>query len=278
MIFKRKIFKTIRTFFYSVFVFIFISPIFIMLNTSLKKYEDITKWPPTWFKAPLEWVNYKTVLIGEKSILPALLTSFYVSIASAIICLLIGILAAYAVARYKFKLRKTVLLIIILTQMFSEVILASPIYIVFKNLGLLDTKLALIVANVAVCLPMSLWLLYSYIKDIPVTLEEAAWMDGATRLEGVRFILAPLILPGLLTTGLFAFIRAYGDLLFARTFILSPENKTVAMALTDYQSLYKTTWETQMAASVVTMIPTLIIFIFIQKFLIKGLLGDSIKG
>ena len=125
---------------------------------------------------------------------------------------------------------------------------------------------------------MSLWLLYSYIKAIPVTLEEAAWMDGATRLEGVRFILAPLILPGLLTTGLFAFIRAYGDLLFARTFILSPENRTVAMALTDYQSLYKTTWETQMAASVITMIPTLIIFIFIQKFLIKGLLGDSIKG
>jgi len=125
---------------------------------------------------------------------------------------------------------------------------------------------------------MSLWLLYSYIKDIPVTLEEAAWMDAATRIEGVRFILAPLILPGLLTTGLFAFIRAYGDLLFARTFILSPENRTVAMALTDYQSLYKTTWETQMAASVITMIPTLIIFIFIQKFLIKGLLGDSIKG
>ena len=278
MILRRKIFKAIRTFFYSVFVFIFISPIFIMLNTSLKKYEDITKWPPTWFKSPLEWVNYKTVLIGEKSILPALLTSFYVSIASAIICLLIGILAAYAVARYKFKLRKTVLLIIILTQMFSEVILASPIYIVFKNFGLLDTKLALIIANVAVCLPMSLWLLHSYIKDIPVTLEEAAWIDGATRLEGVRFILAPLILPGLLTTGLFAFIRAYGDLLFARTFILSPENRTVAMALTDYQSLYKTTWETQMAASVITMIPTLIIFIFIQKFLIKGLLGDSIKG
>ena len=157
MILKRKIFKIIRTFFYSMFVFIFISPIFIMLNTSLKKYEDITKWPPTWFKAPLEWVNYKTVLTGEKSILPALLTSFYVSVASSIICLLIGILAAYAVARYKFKLRKTVLLIIILTQMFSEVILASPIYIVFKNFGLLDTKLALIIANVAVCLPMSLW-------------------------------------------------------------------------------------------------------------------------
>ena len=125
---------------------------------------------------------------------------------------------------------------------------------------------------------MSLWLLYSYIKDIPKEIEEAAWVDGCSRLQGVRFVLVPLMLPGLVTAGLFAFIRAYGDLLFSRTFILSAENRTLAMALTDYQSLYKTTWETQMAASVVSMIPTLIIFIFIQKFLIKGLISDSLKG
>ena len=114
--------------------------------------------------------------------------------------------------------------------MFSEVILAAPMYMVFKHLGLLDTKLALIIANISVCLPMSLWLLYSYIKDIPKEIEEAAWVDGCSRLQGVWFVLAPLILPGL------------------------------------------------MAASVMSMIPTLIIFIFIQKFLIKGLISDSLKG
>ena len=278
MLKKKRMFKLLRTLIYAFYIFLFISPIFIMLNTSLKKYEDIIKWPPTWFSGKLEWVNYKTVLFGEKSILPALGTSFLISFASAFICVIIGILAAYAVARYRFRLRKGVLLLIILTQMFSEVILAAPIYMVFKHLGLLDTKLALIIANISVCLPMSLWLLYSYIKDIPKEIEEAARVDGCSRLQGVRFVLAPLILPGLVTAGLFAFIRAYGDLLFSRTFILSAENRTLAMALTDYQSLYKTTWETQMAASVVSMIPTLIIFIFIQKFLIKGLISDSLKG
>lgn len=278
MILKKKIFKLIRTIVYSAFVLVFISPLLIMINTSLKKYEDIRKWPPTWFKGPLEWNNYKTVLFGEKSILPPLFNSFYISFMSAIICILLSILAAYALAGYSFRLKRAVLLTVIFTQMFSEVVLASPIYILFKQFGLLDTKQALIIANVAVCLPMSLWLLYSYIKAIPKTLEEAAWVDGATRLEGVRFILAPLMLPGIITTGLFAFIRAYDDLLFARTFILSPKNRTIATALTDYQSLYKTTWETQMAASVVSMIPTIIIFIFIQKFLIKVLIGESIKG
>ena len=186
MLKKKRMFKLLRTLIYAFYIFLFISPIFIMLNTSLKKYEDIIKWPPTWFSGKLEWINYKTVLFGEKSILPALGTSFLISFASAFICVIIGILAAYAVARYRFRLRKGVLLLIILTQMFSEVILAAPIYMVFKHLGLLDTKLALIIANISVCLPMSLWLLYSYIKDIPKEIEEAAWVDGCSRLQGIR--------------------------------------------------------------------------------------------
>ncbi len=278
MLNKKNILKFLRTFIYAIYIFIFISPIFIMLNTSLKKYEDIIKWPPTWFLRKFEWINYKVVLFGEKSILPALKNSLIVSSCSSIICIIVGILAAYAISRYKFRFRKIVMLIIILTQMFSEVILATPIYIVFKNLNLLDTKLALIIANCAICLPMSLWLLYSYFTDIPKEIEEASWVDGCSRLQGVIYILAPLIFPGLITAFLFAFIRAYGDLIFSRTFILTSANRTIAMALTDFQSLYKTTWETQMAASVISMLPTLLIFIFIQKYLIKGILGDSIKA
>lgn len=275
---KKKIVKLLRSLIYFVYILLYVSPILIMLNTSLKKYEDIIKWPPTWFTGKLEWINYQTVLFGEKSIIPALRNSFAVSVSSAFICIIIAIPAAYAVARYKFRLRKEVMLIIILTQMFSEVILAAPMYMVFKHLKLLDTRAVLIIANCAVCLPMSLWLLYSYLQDIPKELEEAAWVDGCSRLEGIRHILAPLILPGIITASLFAFIRAYGDLLFARTFILSLENRTIAMALTDFQSLYKTTWETQMAASFISMLPTLFIFIFIQKFLVKGIIGDSVKG
>lgn len=275
---KKVFFKSLRTIIYAIYIVVFISPILIMLNTSLKTYDDIIKWPPKWFGSNLRWINYKVVIIGEKSILPALKNSIIVSISSALICILVGVISAYAVTRYKFKFRKSVMLIMIITQMFSEVILAAPIYMVFRRFNLLDTKIALIIANCAVCLPMSLWLLYSYLSDIPREIEEAAWVDGCSRLQGVKFIVAPLIVPGLITAFLFAFIRAYGDLMFSRTFILSPENRTIAMALTDFQSLYKTTWETQMAASVVSMLPTLIIFIFIQKFLIKGIISDSVKG
>ena len=275
---KKVFFKSLRTIVYAIYIAVFISPILIMLNTSLKTYDDIIKWPPKWFGADLRWINYKVVIIGEKSILPALKNSIIVSISSALICILVGVISAYAVTRYKFKFRKSVMLIMIITQMFSEVILAAPIYMVFRRFNLLDTKIALIIANCAVCLPMSLWLLYSYLSDIPREIEEAAWVDGCSRLQGVKFIVAPLIVPGLITAFLFAFIRAYGDLMFSRTFILSPGNRTIAMALTDFQSLYKTTWETQMAASVISMLPTLIIFIFIQKFLIKGIISDSVKG
>lgn len=275
---KKVFFKSLRTIVYTIYIAVFISPILIMLNTSLKTYDDIIKWPPKWFGADLRWINYKVVIIGEKSILPALKNSIIVSISSALICILVGVISAYSVTRYKFKFRKLVMLIMIITQMFSEVILAAPIYMVFRHLNLLDTKIALIIANCAVCLPMSLWLLYSYLSDIPREIEEAAWVDGCSRLQGVKFIVAPLIVPGLITAFLFAFIRAYGDLMFSRTFILSPGNRTIAMALTDFQSLYKTTWETQMAASVISMLPTLIIFIFIQKFLIKGIISDSVKG
>ena len=275
---KKVFFKSLRTIIYAIYIVVFISPILIMLNTSLTTYDDIIKWPPKWFGSNLRWINYKVVIIGEKSILPALKNSIIVSISSALICILVGVISAYAVTRYKFKFRKSVMLIMIITQMFSEVILAAPIYMVFRRFNLLDTKIALIIANCAVCLPMSLWLLYSYLSDIPREIEEAAWVDGCSRLQGVKFIVAPLIVPGLITAFLFAFIRAYGDLMFSRTFILSPENRTIAMALTDFQSLYKTTWETQMAASVISMLPTLIIFIFIQKFLIKGIISDSVKG
>lgn len=275
---KKVFFKSLRTIIYAIYIAVFISPILIMLNTSLKTYDDIIKWPPKWFGSNLRWINYKVVIIGEKSILPALKNSIIVSISSALICILVGVISAYAVTRYKFKFRKSVMLIMIITQMFSEVILAAPIYMVFRRFNLLDTKIALIIANCAVCLPMSLWLLYSYLSDIPREIEEAAWVDGCSRLQGVKFIVVPLIVPGLITAFLFAFIRAYGDLMFSRTFILSPENRTIAMALTDFQSLYKTTWETQMAASVISMLPTLIIFIFIQKFLVKGIISDSVKG
>lgn len=275
---KKKFYKILRTAIYILFIIVLLMPVLIMINTSLKTYSDITVWPPTWFGKNLQWINYKNVLTGDKSIVTPLINSFIVSSASSIICLVLGILAAYAISRYEFKDRNTFLIIIIITQMFASVILVNPMYIMFRNLNLLDTRISLIIANAATSLPMTVWLLYSYISNIPKTLEEAAWMDGFSRLQGIRYILVPILAPGVITAGLFSFIMSWGDLIFARSFIVSPEMKTISMALTDFQSLYKTTWETQMAAGVISVIPIFIIFVFIQKHLVEGLTSSGIKG
>lgn len=275
---KKRIFKIIRTSVYAVFILLLISPVLIMLNTSLKSYTDITTWTPTWFGGTLHWENYWEVIFGEKSVVVPLVNSLVVSIVPSIICVIIGTLAAYGANRYRFKFKGSFLMIIIITQMFAAVILANPMSIIFRNLGILNTRISLIIANTAVSLPMTVWLMYSYIAAIPMELEEAAWIDGCSRIRAIRFVVMPLLAPGIITAGLFAFIVSWGDLLFANAFIMDPNLKTIALALTDFQSVYKTSWETQMAASVLSVIPTFVIFLFIQKHLVKGLASTGIKG
>lgn len=227
--------KLRRTIIAALLIFMFLFPILILMNTSLQAYEDIRLWPPKWFSPPLQWSNYYEVVFGEKSIMPAFINSLQVSLATMVVCVLIGSLAAYAVTRFDFKGREHFLFIIMISQMFSTVILVNPMYVTFRDLGILDTKLSLVLANTAVSLPMTVWLLYSYFSQIPIDYEESSWMDGSTRLQGIINIILPVSLPGLITAGLFAFLTSWGDLLFARSFILSPELRTISQALAGFQ-------------------------------------------
>lgn len=275
---KFKTGKVLRTIILAILIFLLLFPLAVMINSSLKSYDEIRAWPPTWFEGALKWENYQAVVSGNQSIMGPFFNSLQISLVTMFLCVFVGILAAYAVTRFDFKGKKTFLMVVIATQMFSSVILVNPIYVIFRNLGLLDTKVSLIIANTASSLPMTIWLLYSYFSQIPKDYEEASWMDGSSRFQGIFKVVMPLALPGIITAGLFAFISAWGDLVYAKSFVLSPELRTVSQALTDFQDLYKTTWETQMAASVVTTIPPFIIFMFIQKYLIKGMVSQGVKG
>lgn len=270
--------KLFRTIILAILILLLLFPLVVMINSSLKSYDQIRTWPPTWFEGDLKWGNYKIVTSGSQSIMSPFFNSLQISLITMFSCVFVGILAAYAVTRFKFKGKKIFLMVVIATQMFSSVILVNPIYVIFRNLDLLDTKISLIIANTASSLPMTIWLLYSYFSQIPKDYEEASWMDGSSRFQGIFRVLMPLALPGIITAGLFAFITAWGDLVYAKSFVLSPELRTISQALTDFQDIYKTTWETQMAASVLTTIPPFIIFIFIQKYLIKGMVSQGVKG
>lgn len=273
----HKVNKWINTLIAIFFVFLLIFPFIILLNTSLQTYEEIRSWPPTWF-VNLKWENYESVLVGDKNIIGPVRNSVIVSTISMLICVGVGTLAAYATSRYRFVGSNLFLMMVILTQMFSPVILVTPMYVIFKELDMLDTLLSLIIANTASSLPMTIWLLNSYFSAIPQSYEEAAWMDGSNRLQGIYNVIIPIAFPGILTAGIFAFIQSWGDLVYAQSFILSPELRTVSLALTDFKDLYKTQWETQMAASFLSSLPTIIIFVIIQKHLIRGMSNQGLKG
>lgn len=274
---KKIIIKIINTVITAIIIGLMIAPFFIMISVSLKSYQEVTKWPPNWIPEVLRWDNFSAVWNGDGNIKRAFINSLIVSFSTMILCTLLGTFAAYGVSRFRFKGKKIFLFLILITQMFSAVILIAPMYKIITELGLLNTYLSLIIPNTAFALPMTVWLLYGYIEGISENLEEAAMIDGCTRLQAVTRILMPLLAPGIITSGLFAFITSWNDLLFAQTFITKPEMRTLSVALTSYKSMFQTYWHKMMAASLFSVIPVFILFLLIQKYLVKGLASGGVK-
>lgn len=269
--------KIINTLLVLLVVIVINIPLIIMINSSLMTYEDLLKWPIDWFQFPLQWQNYWEIIFGERNIIRPIMNSLIVSGVTMIICTIVATFASYAATRFAFLGRKTFLYLVLLMQMFSPVLLSGPLYAIFNNLNLLDTRLSLIIANTASCLPMTIWLLYTYFKAVPGYLEEAARLDGCSRLQSIVHIVVPIALPGIITAGVFAFISAWGDVVFAQMSILSAENNTLPLALIKFEELYQTRWELQLAASTLSVVPIFIIFIFIQNKLGQGLMQTSSK-
>lgn len=274
---KKIIINIINTVITAIIIGFMIAPFFIMISVSLKSYEEVTKWPPNWIPEVLRWDNFSAVWNGDGNIKRAFINSLIVSFSTMILCTLLGTFAAYGVSRFRFKGKKIFMFLVIITQMFSPVILIAPMYKIMTEFGILNTYLSLIIPNTAFALPMTVWLLYGYLQGISKNLEEAAMIDGCSRLQAVTRILMPILAPGIITAGLFAFITAWNDLLFAQTFITKPEMRTLSVALTSYKSIFQTYWHKMMAASLFSVIPVFILFLLIQKYLVKGLASGGIK-
>ena len=274
---KKIIIKIINTVITAIIIGLMMAPFFIMISVSLKSYEEVTKWPPNWIPEVLRWDNFSAVWNGDGNIKRAFINSIIVSFSTMILCTLLGTFAAYGVSRFRFKGKKIFMFLVLITQMFSPVILIAPMYKIMTEFGILNTYLSLIIPNIAFALPMTVWLLYGYLQVISKNLEEAAMIDGCSRLQAVTRILMPILAPGIITAGLFAFITAWNDLLFAQTFITKPEMRTLSVALTSYKSIFQTYWHKMMAASLFSVIPVFILFLLIQKYLVKGLASGGIK-
>ena len=252
-------------------------PFFWMLSTALKPADEIFAVPPTLVPAHATVANFARVL-SETSFPTYFRNSVVVSVATVALTLSVSAVGAYGLTRFRFAGREQVAGLILLTYMFAPIMIIIPFYILVKQLGLVNTHLALVLSYTTFCLPFCLWLLRAFFQSVPLELEEAALVDGAHRGRAVWHVVLPLALPGLIAAGIFTFILAWNDFLFALVLISSDELKTLPVGVNDLFNATIVDWGMIMAAGVMITAPTVLLFAAVQRHLIQGWGSGGVKG
>jgi multiple sugar transport system permease protein len=253
-----------------------LAPYVVMVCTAVKPEDELRTTPPR--LTPVEWRpgNFLEVL-GDPSFRAWLRASLVVALTSTAIVVLAATPAAYYTARHRFPGRSTFLLIVLITQMFSPTALVVGLYRQFFELGLVDTYAALILTNAAFNLAFAIWILRAFFASIPREIEEAAAVDGCGRLRTLVQVVLPLSLPAIVTAVIFAFIAAWNEYIVALTLMTDPARKPLTVGITSYVTAYVQHWNHLFAASVIAIVPVVVLFAVIERHLVGGLTAGSVK-
>jgi multiple sugar transport system permease protein len=254
----------------------FLAPYSVMFMSSLRTSGDVRTTPPTFLPREWQWDTYVTVLSDER-FLAWLRTSLLVAVASTIIVIIVAVPAAYMTARYRFIGRTPFLLLVLVTQMFSPTALVVGLYRQFFEMNLVNTYAALILANSAFNLAFAVWILHGFFSSIPTEVEEAAELDGSSRLQTLWRVMLPLTRPGLVTATIFTFIAAWNEYVVALTLMIDDAKKPLTVGMRAYITGYEQHWDQLFAASVIAVVPVVILFAMIEKHLVGGLTAGSVK-
>ena len=256
--------------------FLFFAPYLQMLLTALKPKEEITAIPATYL--PKKWAFENFVGVWKEiPLLGFIKSSFIISISATIIVIFIAVPAAYYVARNNFRGKNLFLLLVLITQMFAPTALVVGIFREIVKFHLVDTYLALILIYAAFNMAFSIWILSSFFASIPQEIEEAAWIDGCNRFTTLTRIVLPLALPGLVTAFIFTFIAAWNEFVIALTLTSSPEREPLTVGLTSLIGQYQVQWNYLFAGSIIAIVPVVVLFVLIEKWLVGGLTAGSVK-
>jgi multiple sugar transport system permease protein len=253
-------------------------PLLWLILVAFKTPQELNSPEPTLLPRQLNLDNFVQA-IEKADLFTAAANSLIVAVATTIAVTLLALPAAYAMARFKTKFRGIATGWILLSQVFPFILIIIPLFIVLRNIGLLDSLFGLTVVYTVWSLPFALWMLQGYIGGIPVELEEAGAMDGASRPRILRAIVLPLLMPGLVATSLFTFISSWNEFFFALVLIQSPELQTLPLTLARFVGAEGQVQLGQLAAgALLATIPSLVFFAIIQKRLTSGLLSGAVKG
>jgi multiple sugar transport system permease protein len=255
---------------------VFVAPYAVMLLDALRPSGDVLASPTSFLPRTWQFSTFGTVL-GDSRFLAWLKTSLLVAVSSTAIVLVVAVPAAYFTARFRFIGRGAFLLLVLITQMFSPTSLVVGIYREFFELNLVNTYLAIILTNAAFNLAFAIWILQGFFSSIPRDVEEAAYLDGCGRFSTLRHIMLPLTRPGLVTATIFTFIAAWNEYVVALTLMQDDAKKPLTVGISSYVTGYEQHWDQLFAASIIAIVPVVVLFALIEKHLVGGLTAGSVK-
>ncbi len=254
-------------------------PFYWTLITSIKQDVEINTSPPTLIPHTFTFNNYVNAFLSvQPAFAKDLLNSTIVAIVTTILALLFGSICAYAIARTKFLGKSAVLAIILSVQMFPLIALVGPLYVFFTDIGAYNTYVALIIPYLVIALPVTVYFLTSFFRDLPPDLEEAALVDGTTRLGALWRIVLPLTAPGVFTTAILSFITVWNDFLFGLTMTADSTAQTVTVAIPLFNGQHQIAFGEVSAAAIIVTIPLVIAVLFLQRRIVSGLTAGAVKG
>jgi len=252
-------------------------PFYWMTITSFKSETQMRSLVSMFWPSPLVFDNYEQ-LLRKTNFTSWFTNSAIVAVSSTLLATAVGTIGAYALARLRFRGRAFMSSATLITYLVPPSILFIPLYAQIRTLGLSDSLAGLIAAYPSFTVPFVTWLLMGYFESIPVELEESAMIDGATRFGAFRRIILPLAAPGVLAAALYAFTQAWNEFLYALVFITDVKQRTLPVGLSSFITGDVYGWGYLMAGAVLTTVPVIIVYIYLQKYMVEGLTAGSVKG
>jgi multiple sugar transport system permease protein len=268
----------------AILTIIYIFPLYWMFSTSIKSPEEILHVPPIIVPEHPQIESYRQVLGLSTDRQPLtintinlLMNSMIISTYTTVVTLLLAVPGAYALARFRIRGRSILEVGLLDAQMLPSVLLVIPLFVLFRPLGLINQYSGVILADAALALPMAIIILRASFLQIPVDLEEAALIDGGSRVQVLMYIVLPLIRAGLVAVGVFAFLTAWGEFVFALSFLQAPELHPVSIGVYQFIGMYTTQWDSMMAFASLIALPALVAFLFLQKYFIRGMTAGAVN-